>query len=90
MWVSQRSFQTTHGWWFNILAQTPRFWIFFNASKQFTSCNIRSAELSQSDHSQSEQVLNCLNAEVILHSENAVKADIYYKDTNAHAHPKTL
>ena len=44
---------------------------------------------------QTYKVLNFLENEVILHSDNAVKTDINYKETNAHdylpynsAHPK--
>ena len=53
------------------------------------------AKLIQSYHSQPYQVLNFLDVEVILHSDNTVETDIYYKDTNAHhflpynsVHPK--
>ena len=53
------------------------------------------AKLIQSDYSQPYQVLNFLDIEVILHSNNTVETDIYYKDTNVHdylpynsAHPK--
>ena len=42
------------------------------------------AKLIQSDHSQPYQVLNFLHIEVILHSDNTVETDIYYKGTNAH------
>ena len=41
------------------------------------------AKLIQSDHSQSYQVLNFLDIEVILHSNNTIETDIYYKDTKA-------
>ena len=47
-----------------------------------------------SDHSQPYQVLNFLNIEITLHSDNTVETYIYNKDTNAHnylcdsAHPK--
>ena len=53
------------------------------------------AKLIQSNHSQPYQVFNVLDMEVVLHSDNTVKIDIYYKDTNMHdclpynsAHPK--
>ena len=56
---------------------------------------IKKAKLIQSDHSQLYQVLKFLDIEGILHSDNTVETDIYYKDTNAHdylpynsAHPK--
>ena len=41
------------------------------------------AKLIQSDHFQHCQVLNFLDIEAILHSENTVETDIYCKDTNA-------
>ena len=57
--------------------------------------NPKKAKLIQSDHSQPYQVLNFLDIEVILHSDNTTETDTYYKDTNAHdylpynsAHPK--
>ena len=53
------------------------------------------AKLIQSDRSQPYQVFKFLDIEVILHSDNTVESDIYYRDTNAHdylpynsAHPK--
>ena len=53
------------------------------------------AKLIQSDHSQPYQVLNFLDIEVILHADNTVETDIFYKDKNTHdylpynsAHPK--
>ena len=41
------------------------------------------AKLIQSDRFQHCQVLNFLDIEAILHSENTVETDIYCKDTNA-------
>ena len=56
---------------------------------------LEKTKLIQSNHSQHYQVLNFLDIEVILHYDNTVETDIYYKDTNAHgylpynsAHPK--
>ena len=53
------------------------------------------AKLIQRNHSQQYEVLNFLDIEVILHYDNTIETDIYYKDTNAHdylpynsAHPK--
>ena len=53
------------------------------------------AKLIQSDYFQPCHVLNFLDIQVILHSNNIIETDIYYKDTNVHdylpynsAHPK--
>ena len=45
------------------------------------------AKLIQSDHFQHCQLLNVLDIEAILHSENTVQTDIYCKDTNAQGLP---
>ena len=42
------------------------------------------AKLIQRDHTQLYQVLKFLDNEVVLHCDNTVEADIYYKDTNMH------
>ena len=47
----------------------------------------KTGKLIQIDHSQPYQVLNFLDIEVILHSDNTVETDIYYKNTNAHEYP---
>ena len=39
-------------------------------------CTFEKAKLIQSDHSQPYQVLNVLNIEVILHSDNTIETDI--------------
>ena len=81
------------------------FWPKHLDSKYFSTClnnlhasikyTFEKTKLIQSDHSQPYQVLNFLNIEVILHSNNTVKTDVYYKDTDVHdylpynsAHPK--
>ena len=68
------------------------FFIFYVIASQYT---FKKAKLTQSHHSQPCHILNFLGIEVILHSDNTVEADIYYKETNAHdylpynsAHPK--
>ena len=60
-----------------------------------TKYTFEKPKLIQSNHSQPYQVLNFLGIEVILHFDNTVENNIYYKDTNAHdyfphnnAHPK--
>ena len=45
---------------------------------------LEKANLIQSDHFQPYQVLKFFDIQVILHSDNTIETEIYYKDTSAH------